>query len=321
MLIQNIHNYSESDLFKVLSEILTINDIGLTIRKSENTGNPELISDRIFIDSAVVSEVLKKIPSAWPLITYLANSIETRDHSTPYSFVTALPPSGFRQIAGDEIIINAWLAGDIQAETGDTLRLTWYNPGNGRRLVERSKEFIIGGILDNESNLKDPSLMPDFPGISASTTCSGWDAGVPVLLDKIREKDEDYWNKFRGTPKAFISYNTGTKLWGNNFGSATAIRFPEAMTPDQITEALAGSIDPSITGFTVIDIRNDSRNAADGGVDFSTLFLALSIFIILSCLILLSLAISMFFDSRKDQVKTYFALGFKNSFIKELLFT
>ena len=74
----------------------------------------------------------------------------------------------------------------------------------------------------------DSLLMPDFPGISGSESCSEWDAGVPVKLNEIRQKDEEYWNKFRGTPKAFINYDKGIELWGNNFGPATAIRFPAA---------------------------------------------------------------------------------------------
>ena len=49
-----------------------------------------------------------------------------------------------------------------------------------------------------------------------------------IKLNDIRKKDEEYWNKFRGTPKAFINYDKGIELWGNNFGPATAMRFPAA---------------------------------------------------------------------------------------------
>jgi hypothetical protein len=42
--------------------------------------------------------------------------------------------------------------------------------------MKKVKDFVVTGILDRNSILSDPSLMPDFPGISGSTTCSGWDA-------------------------------------------------------------------------------------------------------------------------------------------------
>jgi putative ABC transport system permease protein len=321
LLLQNTKNYSDTVFPKVLTEVLTPGDIGLSVRKTEKTGVSELISDRIFIDSSIVTMVMKKIPSSWPLITYLANSISLHGKETPYSFVSALPSDEFSGLNENEIIINQWLASDLNALPGDTLKLTWYNPSSGRMLEENSGVFIVSKIIGMDDKLSDPSLMPDFPGIAGSTTCSGWDAGVPILLDRIRKKDEDYWNKFRGTPKAFIDYKIGKKLWGNNFGPATSVRFPGSMNPDQIVSMLNGSLDPSVSGFTVSDVRKKSSNAAATGVDFSSLFLGLGMFIIISCIILLSFAVSIFFDSRKEQVRTYFALGFRNAFIKKLMFT
>ena len=321
ILIQNSINYPDTVFPRALTKVLKPNDLGLSIRRSGKTGEPELISNRIFIDSTIVSLIIKKIPSAWPLITYLANSIELHGRATPYSFVSALPPEEYSSIGDNQIVINNWLASDINAKPGDTLKLTWYDPGIGKMLKENSMNFIVSNVIDMNSPASDPMLMPDFPGISGSTTCSGWDAGVPILLDKIREKDEEYWNEFRGTPKALISYNTGRKIWGNNFGPATAVRFPRSMNPEEIEGVLKGAFNPAVSGFTVADIRNKSSNAAGTGVDFSSLFLGLGMFIILSCIILLSFAVSIFFDSRKEQVRTYFALGFKNIFIKKLLFT
>jgi putative ABC transport system permease protein len=319
LLIGNSMEYPVDSIAGVITELLTIDDIGLSIRRSGRSGEPELISDRIFIDSGIVSVVLQKIPEAWPLITYLANSMEAAGRTIPYSFVTAMPSHRPGQVAENEIMITSWAAEDVGARVGDTLKMTWFDPGTGQLLEERSRHFIICAVLDQESELADPSLMPDFPGIAGSSTCSGWDAGVPILLDKIREKDEEYWNKYRGTPKAFISYAIGREIWGNNFGPATAIRFPRSMDPEQINDKLRGSLDPGITGFKVTDISAGSIDAASSGVDFSSLFLSLSMFILTSCILLLSLAVSMFFDSRKEQIRTYYALGFRNSFIKNQL--
>jgi putative ABC transport system permease protein len=321
LLIHNTKNYQDTVLQNTLTKVLTPGDLGLSIRRSEKTGESELISNRIFIDSTIVSLIKRKIPTARPLITYLANSIGLHGRNTPYSFVSALPPQEYTKIGDDEVVINSWLASDIGANPGDTIKLTWYDPGAGKMLEENSMNFIISKVIGINSPVSDPMLMPDFPGISGSTTCSGWDAGVPILLDKIREKDEDYWNEFRGTPKAIISYDTGKKIWGNNFGPATAIRFPSSMNQAEIETDLRDSFSPSVSGFTISDIRKKSSTAAVTGVDFSSLFLGLGIFINISCIILLSFAVSLFFDSRKEQVRTYFALGFKNLFIKKLLFT
>jgi ABC-type antimicrobial peptide transport system permease subunit len=317
LLIQNSDINSVSD---VLSRILSPSDVGLSLRRSEKTGEPELISDRIFIDSTIVTGIIKKIPSASPVITYLGNSFTLKNKCTPYTFISALPAVFIPDLEDDGIIINRWLADDLAAKKRDSLTITWYDPGFGKVLKEISKCFIISSIVNNDSKYSDPSLMPDFPGISGSTTCSDWDAGVPILMDRIREKDENYWNEFKGTPKAFISYNTGKKIWGNNFGTATAIRFPQSMQLPDIEEQLTGLFDPVTTGFTVSDIKKSANNAAVGGVDFSVLFLSLSFFIIISCMILLSMAISLFFDSRRSQIRTYYALGFRNRVTEKQLF-
>ena len=166
----------------------------------------------------------------------------------------------------------------------------------------------------------DPTLMPDFPGIAGTNSCSEWDAGVPVNMKLIRKKDEAYWNNFKGTPKAFIGYAKGKELWGSNFGPATAIRFPKSLAKNEIENALTGSFNPEKTGFSISDVRIEAIKAAGEGVDFSTLFLSLGFFIILSCIILLALSVSLFFDSRKDHVTTFFALGFTDKWIEKLLF-
>jgi ABC-type antimicrobial peptide transport system permease subunit len=313
LLIHNATRYADSVYFGALKDILSPADIGLSVRRSGKTGEPELISDRIFIDNEIAGEIVRNTPEAAPVITYLANSFQVTGKTTPYSFISALPGSMSALAGNDRILISRWLADDLGVKSGDSLLITWYDPGMGNRLKEKEKRFVISGIAGKDFKYSDPSLMPDFPGISGSTTCSGWDAGVPILLGSIREKDEEYWNLYRGTPKAFISYDTGKLLWGNNFGSATSFRYPAGTDTSSIVKRLTGVIDPSKAGFSLTNLREKNRKAASEGVDFGTLFLGLSFFIILSCIILLSISLSLYFDSRKEQVRTYNALGFRRS--------
>ncbi len=306
-------------IFKYFQEILTPADIGLSVRKSQRTGESELISDRIFIDSAIVHEIAGIFPTSEPFITYLGNSFDVRSKSTPYSFITALPSAFIPGVKDNEIVIGRWLAEDLEAFPGDTMNMTWFDPGAGKTLRENSAQFVIKSIAENDFKYSDPSLMPEFPGISGSTTCSSWDAGVTLNLKKIRQKDEDYWTNYNGTPKAFINYESGRRLWGNNFGPATAIRFIAEDT-SMIIEKLTGEINPSTAGFSLTDLKTRNVRASSEGVDFGMLFLSLSFFIILSCIILLSMALKLFLDTRKDEIRTYHALGFRNGKITRLVF-
>jgi ABC-type antimicrobial peptide transport system permease subunit len=110
------------------------------------------------------------------------------------------------------------------------------------------------------------------------------------------------------------------KLWGNNYGPVTAIRFGAGVTGREISGELSGSIDPYKSGFTITDLPAAITEAAAKSVDFSTLFLSLGFFIILSAIMLLILVISTFFESKRQQVSTLFSLGFSNRRIGILLF-
>ncbi len=320
LLAENINHEKIPYFNSVLKRTINISDLGLKLRKAEMTGENELISDRIFIDQLIIKEIKKSIPAAAPVITYLANSITLRNRETPYSFVAALPSELYPGIVKDNgIVINSWLASDLSAATGDTLKMSWFAPDSINQLIEKSTVFVVRKIVEMDSIWGDGTLMPDFPGISGKESCSDWDAGVPVKMDKIRKKDEDYWNKFKGTPKAFIAYEKGRELWGSNYGPATAIRFPANISTGEIEDKLARAFDPESSGFVITDLRETAFKAASQSVDFGTLFLSLGFFIILSSILLLSLSASAYFDTKKDHIATLFALGFTNRVIRKSL--
>ena len=320
LLIENRQNISVREATYSLNEILTPEDIGLSIRFIPETGGYELISDRIFIDEIQVEEISSRAIKSYPSITYLANSIAKGKRFTPYSFISALDPSLYNGIPeGNGIVINNWLADDLDAKVGDTLVVAWYSPDPMNRLTEEKASFIIRQVAEMQGIWSDSLLMPEFPGIAGSESCTDWDAGVSINTDLIRNKDEEYWNKFRGTPKAFISYEKGRELWGNNFGPATSVRFQNDMSETEIRKQFDGSLDPSKSGFFISDLPRESIEAADESVDFSTLFLSLGFFIILSALILLILVISTFYESKKQQITTLFSIGFSNRDIEKLM--
>lgn len=322
LLIENKPDISTTDVYNNLRNILKYSDIGLTIRSLKKTEGYEIISDRVFIDNEIIQDIKNALPSSAPVITYLGNSFRIGSKTTPYSFVSALPSSIYPEICQDnEIIINRWLAEDLSASTGDTLQMSWYTPDSLSKLIEKSNKFIVKRIVEIKGIWADSMLMPQFPGISGSESCSDWDAGIPIKMNEIRTKDEDYWNKYKGTPKAFINYNKGKELWGNNFGPATSIRFPAGTSESEITTKLKGVFDPSGTGFVITDLYRESIKAANESVDFSTLFLSLGFFLILASIVLLSFAVTSYFDTKKIQINTFFALGFRSKWISHLLLT
>ncbi len=317
---------SENDLTlkktsELLQQVLIPEDIGLNIRHILQTGENEIVSSRVFIDQVIYDGIKKVVPEAEPVITYLANSFSHNNNSTPYSFISAVGTGLQNEIhSKNDIIINKWLAEDLHASENDSISIAWYNPGKMEELEESAEKFKITKVVDIKGIYSDSLLMPEFPGIAGKESCSDWDAGIKIKMDRIRKKDEEYWKEFRGTPKAYIRYEKGKEIWGNNFGPLTAIRFPSKINADDIKKSLIGKLEPEKTGFTVRNIKEEMIKAARESVDFTSLFISLGFFLIFSCVLLLVLNVNSSLDTRERQISTLFSIGFRNRWINTLLF-
>src|SRR5207249_5914292 len=202
-------------------------DAGLEMRELRRQGQFELRTDRVFLDPPVGRAARQAAAGARGVLTYFVNELRVGGRSTPYSVVSALEggvvPAAMRD---DEILVNRWLADDLQAHVGDALRLSYFILGRTRRLEERSSVFRIRAVVPLEGAAADPELMPTIPGLTDRKHCRDWEPGIPIDLEKIRDKDERYWNAYRGTPKAFITLQAGQRIWANRFGDLTAVRYP-----------------------------------------------------------------------------------------------
>jgi putative ABC transport system permease protein len=310
-------------------------DAGLEIRRLDVQQCLELRSRRIFIDEPVADAAMKAADGAVGVLTYFVNQLRWvspatsgqglapgtgpgANRCTPYSMVTAMSPGPGNPIpmgmSDDEILINQWLADDLEAKVGDSIELSYFVTASTRNLQEQKFTFRVRGVLPMQS---DPELMPDFPGLAKVDNCRDWDRGIPIDLSKIRKRDEDYWDRYRGTPRAFITLAAGQKLWANRFGSLTAVRYPP--TAQAIAEKLLGSVDPASVGLFFQPVRRLGMEAANKATDFSQLFLGLSIFLIAAALILMGLVFVFGVESRSEQIGMLRAVGFSPRLVRRLL--
>lgn len=294
-------------IYDALSRRILPADGGLSLRTVAATGESEIISERVFMENSVVT-AFSDIPGARPILTYFVNSLRAGDNQTPYSFVASMPGTG---LAESEILLNDWTAADLQAKPGDSLRMTYFEIGPLRQLTEKEVTLVIKDIVPMKGQWADGDLMPHLPGLSDAGHCREWEAGVPIQLDNIRQKDEDYWEKYKGIPKAFVSTELAGKLWANRFGNYTAIRLPAGSVEEDTFSRLFGSkLTPAGLGFAIQAVRDDGLQAARGGVNFSELFLGLSFFLLLSAIILSTLMFRLNLENRGSQTGTLLHLGF-----------
>ncbi len=306
------------DVQKSVKNCLTPADAGLVLKKIEATNEFEISTERVFLEDKV-SETLKMLPDADLILTYFVNGIEkledkVQSSTIPYSFVSSLED---RYLSENEIILNSWAADDLNAKVGDKIQLNYLEIGPLRKLIEKESEFILKEIIPMDSEWNDATRVPHLPGLSDAGHCREWDAGVPIDLDAIRDKDEEYWNDWQGTPKAFVSYSRALKMWSNRFGNNTAVRFPAAsFNEEKYNQIFASEINPADLGMAIEPIREQGIHAAQNGTDFSGLFIGLSFFILVASIVLTSLLFRLNLETRSAQVGLLAALGFQQNHVR-----
>jgi putative ABC transport system permease protein len=280
-----------------------------------------LTSQRVFLDHHLSEVTSHQFPEAERHLTYFANTLKSAHGETPYAFVTAIerdiPP--FNTLRHGQAIVSQWLADDLQLTVGDTMEMAYYQVGPLRELDETRTHFVVAHILPMEAVERDSLLMPHLPGLSDAGSCAGWDAGVPVDLERIRQKDEDYWDKYRGTPRLYIALDQGMELWTNRFGTLTSQTIPGGITLEQsLRRAISEAVQPAQIEFQVNPVMAQGITAARGGVDFSQLFAGLGLFIILAGLLLTGLLLHFSLKKREKEIILYAAMGFPRKLIMKV---
>jgi putative ABC transport system permease protein len=311
---------------KVIKKRWQLADAGLKLRRLDEQDALEVRSRRIFIDESLSEAAIGTSDRAVGILTYFVNELRLRDKATSYSMVSAVgysPDAGSivpTKMRNDEIILNQWIADDLDAKIGDSIELRYFTLSPMRKLQEQVASFRVRMILPMASTAVDPDLMPDFPGLADVDNCRDWDSSIPIDLDKIRQKDEDYWDKYRGAPKAFITLQAGQKMWANRYGNLTGVRYPmETTSVANLAESLLKTVNPSSVGLFFQPVRQSGIKAGGGSTDFGGLFLGLSMFLIIASLILTSLIFVFGVEKRSGQIGMLLAVGFSPRLIRRLL--
>src|SRR5262249_30575013 len=146
-----------------------------------------------------------------------------------------------------------------------------------------------------------------------------WDPPFPVDLKRVRKVDEDYWHTYRTTPKAFIPFEVGAKLWRLRDGDRAAVRVvpPTGESLGQAKDAfkslLQSGLDPLAAGFTVLNIRAQGLGASRGATDFGEYFTYFSFFLVLSALLLATLFFRLGIEQRARDVGLLRSIGYSTS--------
>jgi ABC-type lipoprotein release transport system permease subunit len=331
----------ESALAAVLDEVSRLEDLGLTLGILEGAHCLSVTSNQILIRDDVADAVQQAANrlglETSHILTYLANTVRSGAAEVPYSLVSALDSQAFDTLQagverlplpqgseGQAIVLNDWVAGDLGVVPGDPLTLDYYVWTDDGRLESRTADFHVTSIVPIEGAAGDPDLAPIYPGITDADAVSDWDPPFPIDLGRVRPKDEEYWELYRATPKAFIPLARGQELWRSRYGALTSMRvFPGveddlAATREDFAAVLRETLDPARAGLSVHPVRAQGMRASEGATDFGEYFVYFSFFLVVSALLLTALFFRLGVEQRLTEIGILGAMGFPARTIRRL---
>ncbi len=325
-----------------LHQALKLEDLGLVLRhvSSDSIGGVgylSLESTQFLLKPAIIEAAravaIERRTLFLPILTYLANTIAANERTIPYSTITGLDTqrafsleltdgSAAPLLADDEILLNEWAAIDLGAEVGDEIDVSYYIVGPREKLLTRGARFRLKGVVAIKGLAADRGLTPDFPGIHEAADMSEWNAPFPIDLNRIRPKDEVYWDLFRATPKAFVSDGIAQQLWRSRFGDLTAVQIRTVFGADlQTTQTnfqrrLLEKIRPAQVGLVFQPVKANGLAAATGATDFSSLFIGFSLFLIVSAALLVGLLFRLGVEQRSSEIGILLTAGYTISTVR-----
>jgi ABC-type lipoprotein release transport system permease subunit len=320
----------------LLKAHLRLEDAGLTLRALDAQNAIALETGAGLLDrpraSAAAAAAAATGTTARPVLTYLANTLRSGDRQVPYSLVAAIDlpsiaPSVTVQPASSPppIVVNDWTARELAVKVGDPLTLDYYVWEEPGRLRTRSAELQVAAIVPIAGAAADRDLTPVYAGITDADTLGDWNPPFPIDLKRVRPVDEAYWKQYRTTPKAFIPFDAGRRLWSSRYGDRTSVRIVPvagqtlAGVRDKYGAALTAALDPASMGFSVRAVREEGLASARGATDFGEYFVYFSFFLVASALVLAALFFRLGVEQRAREVGLLRAVGYGTPRIRRLL--
>lgn len=330
-----------TELNRTFATKLTLSDWGLRVRPTPK-GYLSIESEQLVLDPGVVGAIEKATTELGlrheRTFAYLANAISAGTEPVlgknpgdpnkliPYSVVAALdqapaPLAPFppfpTPLADDEIILTDWAESPLKnLKPGDPVTIAYFKPEMEAVVEEAFATFRLREFIPLTGPADDPNLTPPFPGITDKLKISDWKSPFPMASGRVKPRDERYWERYRTTPKAYITRAKGEQLWCSRFGAVTSVRVApvQGQTPEQAAEALKAkllaSLNPTAAGLTFDPTRERLLTASRGGTDFAMLLLMFSWLLIGTALLLVGLLFRLSMERRAKEVGLLLASGY-----------
>ncbi|MFQ6130777.1 MAG: FtsX-like permease family protein [Armatimonadota bacterium] len=319
-----------------LAEACTLRDHGLKVVPNTDRAYVSLFSDGMLLTEPQILAGRQAahdcgaqagVASVY-LATRIRNAGATAGRELAYAVICGLEPlepldvgDGAQDMTeGDWLWLNTWAAQDLRPQIGDALEVSYLVPTRDGTYPTARTTLRLERIVELDGFAADPGLVPDFEGITDADQIHDWDPPFPLDLDRVTERDEEYWEIHRATPKAFVSLETVRAMWqsapagaGADWVTSLRVAAPSGTNPTALagsfTAALLRRILPGHSGLHFSPVRELALEAARGTSDFGQLFLGLSMFLVLSGAGLAGMLLRLSVDRRAPETGIMLACG------------
>ena len=264
---------------------------------NKHHGYVSLESNQVFVEPLVVRAAQKTAAhlgwQAAPTLAYMVDTLSDGDNQAAYLIVAALDPQlpdplgpiqplNASPLKEGEILLAQWSGCPLQPAPGQLLTLSYDVPDSTGKLERQSQKMKFAGWVALQGAADDPDLTPRFEGITDRLSIRDWADNLPFSIDRRRLKlaDNEFWDRYRATPKAYVTLATGQRLWGSRFGDVTSIRLarrPADSSPALFERTLLANLQPAEGGFVFDNVREQAVAAGEGSSDFGMLFLGIQL--------------------------------------------
>jgi putative ABC transport system permease protein len=335
---------ASADVEKALDAAIDGDDLGLRI---ETLPDESLLVETAAglipesINNAIIGIAARLPLERTEVLTWLANRMTSGERSVPYSLVAGLGPAAAGDAAlaamltdsgsgAPPIVLNDWTARDLGVSVGAPLDLEYYRWADEGRLVTERTSFQVAGIVPINGIAADRRLSPAYPGITDAESVGEWDPPFPIDLQLVRPVDEDYWDKYRTTAKAFVPLEIAQELWRTRYGGVSSVRLrtpgardsgtsePRDLGTSELRENVTRAVGAVRGGLVVVDVRSQNVSSSVGATDFGAYFSYFSFFLVVSALLLAALFFRLGIEQRLREIGVLRAAGFSIKAIQRL---
>ena len=220
------------------------------------------------------------------------------------------------------VLINEWLAADLGVAAGDAIEVDAFPAGSIGEVPAVTHAYRVAGVVRMRGDGANPALTPSVPGITDADSFADWEQPFDMDLERVTNRDEDYWDEYRAAPKLFLPLDAMQETFASKYGRATSVRVRgdgDPVNVEAVKAALLDAVDPVALGIAVQPVKAQQLAAASGTTDFSGLFLGFSFFLIAAALLLVGLLFRLAVERRAAQLGLLGAIGFSPRQVRNLL--